>query len=103
MQVRAAASILGKALQGDSMTRITEIRKAEGGRDWTDHSAEWIPINKPYYNTCLEEILAIIGENRERDITWDFYRCIKEIWNLENRDPELGTKDILWVIWEVRN
>ena len=98
----AAARILEKDLQGDLMTRVTETREAEGGQDWTDHSVAWIPIKKPYYNTCLEEILVTTGENREREIKWDFHRGTKEIWNLEHRDSEVGTKDTLRVVWEMR-
>ena len=62
MQVRAAARILEKGVQANLMTRVTETRDAEGGRNWTDHSAAWIPVKKPHYNTCLEEILAATGE-----------------------------------------
>ena len=39
MQVRAAARILEKGVQGDLLKRVTDTREAEGGRDWTDHSA----------------------------------------------------------------
>ena len=74
MQVRASARILEKGLDDDLMAKTTETRRSEGGRDWMDHSAAWIPVKKPHYNTCLEEILASTGENGEREIMWDFYR-----------------------------
>ena len=72
MQVRAAARILEKGVQGGLLTKVKETRDAEGGRDWTDHSAAWIPVKKPHYNTSLEKILASMGENGEREIKWDF-------------------------------
>ena len=102
MQGRAAARILEKGVQGDLMDKVTETRGTIGGRDWTDHSAAWIPVRKPHYNTCLEEILASTGENGEREIVWDFHRGTKQIRNLEHRDPELGTKDTPRIVWEMR-
>ena len=62
MQVRASARILEKGIQDDLITKTTETRNAEGGQDWMDHSAAWIPVKKLHYNTCLEEILSSIGE-----------------------------------------
>ena len=59
-------------------------------------------MKKPHYNTCLEEILASMGENGERAITWDFQRGRKQIRNLQHRDPELGTKDTPRIVWETR-
>ena len=100
MQVRAAARVLEKGTQEDLITRTTETRNEEGGRDWKDHSAAWIPVRKPHYNTCLEEILSATGENGEREIPWDF--------NRDTRNPraitmlELGTKDTLKVVWDLR-
>ena len=51
------------------MAKITETRATEGGRSWTNHSGAWISVKKPHYNTCLEENLAAMGENGEREIT----------------------------------
>ena len=102
MQVKAAARILEKGVQGDLLKRVTDTRMAEGGRDWTDHSAAWIPVKQPHNNTCLEEILASTGENGERKIVWDFHRGTKQIQNLEHRDPDLGTKDTPRIVWEIR-
>ena len=93
MKVRTAARILEKGVQEDLMSRIRETREKVGDRDWTDHSAPWIPVKRPHYNTSLEEILASTGENGEREIDWDFHRERKQILNLQHRDPELGTKD----------
>ena len=100
--MRAAARILEKGGQGDLMNKVTDTRDTVGGRDWTVHSAACIPVPKPHYNTCLEEILAATGENGERKIVWDFYRRTKQIRNLEHRDPELGTKDTPRIVWEMR-
>ena len=92
MQVRATARILEKGTQENLITRTTETRNAEGGRDWKDHSAAWIPVKKPHFNTCLEGNLAAIGENGEREIPWNF--------NRDTRTPraitilELGTWDL---------
>ena len=102
MQVRAAARILEIGTQDDLITRTAETREAEGGRDWGDHSAAWVTIKKPHYNTCLEEILASTGKNREREIVWDFHRGKKQIQNLQRRDPELGTRDTPRITWETR-
>ena len=66
--MRASARILEKGTQGDLITKTAETRNTEGGRDWKDHSAVWIPVKKPHYNTCLEEILSSLGENGERKI-----------------------------------
>ena len=100
MQVRAAARILEKGTQEDLITRTTETRNEEGGRDWKDHSAAWIPIKKPHFNTCLEEILAVTGENGEREISWNFDCRVKTPWAITML--ELGTKDTLKVIWDLR-
>ena len=100
MQVRAAARILEKGTQDDLITKVTDTRNTEGGRDWMDHSAAWVPVKKPHYNTCLENILAATGENGERQIGWDFPREKKKIHTLYRGD--LGTKDTLQVVWEMR-
>ena len=49
---------------------------------------------------CLEEILASMGENGEREISWDFDRDIHAPQAITNF--ELGTKDTLKVVWELR-
>ena len=100
IQVRAAARILEKGTQDDLITKVTETRIVEGGRDWMDHSAAWVPVKKPHHNTCLEEILAATGENGERRIEWDFTRERKKTHTLQRGD--LGTKDTLQVVWEMR-
>ena len=51
----------------------------------------------PHYNTSLEEILALTGENGEREIEWG-----KKVQNLQHRDPELGTKGTPRIVWELR-
>ena len=66
MRVRASARILEKGLQ-DNL--IEEVERHRGrGRSWKDHSMAWarVPRTNKQYNTCLEEILAIMGENGER-------------------------------------
>ena len=93
MQVRASARILEKGTQEDLITKTTETRHTEGGRDWMDHSAAWISVKKPHYNTCLEENLAAMGENREREIPWNFNRDIQTPRAITTL--ELGTKDTL--------
>ena len=102
MQVRAASRILEKGVQNDLMSKVTETRNKKGGRAWTDYSTAWVPVKRPHYNTCLEEILAATGENGEREIEWDFHRGTKQIRNLEYRNPELGTKDTPRIVWEMR-
>ena len=84
--MRASARILEKETQDDLIHKTEEVRNTEGGRDWKDHSAAWIPIKKPHYNTCLEEILANMGENGERHIAWDFTRERKPIHTLHTGD-----------------
>ena len=74
MQVRASARLLEKGVQDNLVAKTAETRETVGGQDWTDHSGAWIPVKKPHYNTCLEGILASMGENGERTITWDFHR-----------------------------
>ena len=101
MQVRASARILEKGTQDDLITRTAETRNTEGGRDWKDHSTAWIPVKKPHYNTCLEEILSSIGENGERKISWDFNRKTRAPQAL-TKIEELGTKDTDKVVWELR-
>ena len=54
----------------------------------------------PHYNTCLEGILATMGENGEREISWNFDRNIRTPRAITNL--ELGTKDTLKVVWELR-
>ena len=98
MQVRATARILEKG--SDLIAKTAETRNAIGGRDWKGHSAAWIPVKKPHFNTCLEENLATIGENGEREISWNF--------NRETRTPhaittlELDTKDTPKAVWDTR-
>ena len=60
----------------------------------------WATIKGNHYNTCVEEILAATGENGERQIDWDFTRERKETHTLYRGD--LGTKDTLQVVWELR-
>ena len=52
MQVWATARILEKGT--DLVTKTKQTRDTEGGQDWKDHSAAWIPVKKPHFNTCLE-------------------------------------------------
>ena len=101
MQVRACARILEKGVQDDLITKTTETRSTKGGRDWMDHSAAWITVKKPHYNTCLEEILSSIRENGEREIPWDFDRKARAPQAL-TKVEELGTKDTDKVVWELR-
>ena len=54
----------------------------------------------PHYNTCLEGILATMGENGERSIEWDFTRERKRLHTLYKGD--LGTKNTLQRVWETR-
>ena len=67
MRVRASARILEKGVQ-DNLIEETEAPRGTG-RSWKDHSAAWAQVKAPQYNTCLEEKLATIGENRERRIS----------------------------------
>ena len=48
----------------------------------------------------LEEILASMGENGEREITWNFRRGRDKIHAIHS--AELGTKDTLRIVWEMR-
>ena len=101
MKVRASARILEKGIQ-DNLIEETEIYRGNG-RSWKDHSLAWAHVPRHrQYNTCLEEILATMGENGEREIPWDFDRGTKQIRNLEHRDQELGTKDTPRIVWEMR-
>ena len=98
MKVRASARILEKGVQ-DDLIEETKIHRGNG-RSWEDHSMAWAQVPRHrQYNTCLEEILASMGENGERKISWDFdqnTRAPQAITNLE-----LGTKDTLKVVWEL--
>ena len=98
MQVRATARILEKGI--DLVTKTTQTRDTEGGWDWKDHSAAWIPVKKPHFNTCLEENLAAISENGERKITWDYDRSTRTPWAITIL--ELGTKDTTKNVWDLR-
>ena len=100
MKVRAAARILEKGVQDDLIDKAEETRERIGGRSWKDHGLTWAAVKGPHYNTCLEEILAAMGENGERRIEWDFTRERKQLHTLYKGD--LGTKDTLQVVWEMR-
>ena len=98
MKVRAAARILEKA--SDLINRVRDTRETVGGRSWQDHSLTWAAVKGKHYNTCLEGILAAMGENGERQIMWNFSRERKQVNNLRIRD--LGNKDTPQVVWEMR-
>ena len=101
MKVRAAAMILEKGTQDDLIHEAEETRATTGkGRSWQDHNLTWAAVKGVHYNTCLEEILANMGENGERQITWDFTRERKQLHTLYTGN--LGTKDTLQVVWEMR-
>ena len=100
MKVRAAARILEKGIQDDLIKQAEDNREKIGGRCWKDHSLTWAAVKGHHYNTCLEQILAATGENGERQIQWGFTRERKELHTLQRGD--LGTKDTLQVIWEMR-
>src|SRR5258705_12399418 len=74
MKVRAAARSLEKGVQGDLIKQVEGVRAIIGGRNWQDHGLTWAAVKPPHYNTYLEEILASMGENGEREITWDVDR-----------------------------
>ena len=74
MKIRAAARVLEKGVQNSLIRRMEEVRESVGLRSWKDHSVTWAPIKNPHYNTSLEEILASVGENGERELEWDFPR-----------------------------
>ena len=71
MRVRPNARILEKGIQNNL---IEEVERHRGtGRSWQDHSLAWAQVHRQrQHNTCLEEILATMGENGERDIEWNF-------------------------------
>ena len=100
MKVRAAARILEKGVQNDLISQAEDTRERIGGRSWQDYGLAWTAVKPPHYNACLEEILAAMGENGEREIPWNFDRnthaprAITEL--------ELGTKDTLKVVWDLR-
>ena len=77
------------------ISQAEDTRERLGGRSWQDHGLTWAAVKPPHYNSCLEEILAAMGENGEREIPWNFDRdtytpqAITEL--------ELGTKDTLKV------
>ena len=100
MNVRAAARILEKGVQDDLIHKTEETMEVVGGRSWMDHSAAWIPVKGPHYNTSLEEILTSMGENGEKEIEWDFHRGRQPARNIQSR--ELGTKDTPRIVWELR-
>ena len=68
MRVRAAARILEKRVQDDLIIQTEKTKEITGGRSWQDHGLTWAAVKGAHYNTCLEEILAAMGENGERDI-----------------------------------
>ena len=74
MKVRAAARILEKGVQDDLINQAEETRRRLGGTSWQDHGLAWAAAKSPHYNSCLEEILAAMGENGEREIPWNFDR-----------------------------
>ena len=100
MKVRAAARVLEKGVQEDLINQAEKVRETAGGRSWQDHSLTWAAIKGPHYNTCLEEILATMGENGERRIQWNFSRERRRTHNIQSR--ELGTKDTPRIVWEMR-
>ena len=102
MKVRSAARILEKGIQDNLINRTEKTREAIGKRSWQDHNLTWAAVKGPHYNTCLEEILASMGENGEREIVWDFDRGKKSMHNLQHRNPEIGTKDTPRIVWELR-
>ena len=53
-----------------------------------------------FQHTCLEGMLATMGENGERRIEWDFPQETKQIYTLHKGN--LGTKDTSQVVWEMR-
>ena len=100
MKVRAAARILEKGTQDNLINRAEDSREITRGRSWQDHGLTWAAVKGTHYNIRLEEILAAIGENGERQITWDFTRERKQLHTLQQGD--LGTKDTPQVVWEMR-
>ena len=100
MRVRASSRILEKGIQ-DNL--IEEVERHRGnGRSWKDHSLAWAQVPRHrQYNTCLEEILATMGENGERKIPWDFDREIHTPQALTEIE-ELGTGDTDKVVWDLR-
>ena len=52
------------------------------------------------YSTSLEEILASMGENGDRRVTWEFDQSLRALRALVEK--ELGTGDISRIIWELR-
>ena len=91
MKVRTAARIVENGDQNDLIRRAEETRELVGRRSWKDHHLSWAPVKKPHYNTSLEEILASMGKNGERELEWEFFREKKQIHTVQSR--ELGTKD----------
>ena len=100
MKVRAAARILEKGTQDGLISQAENTQAKKGGRSWQDHALTWAAVKGQHYNSCLEEILAATQENGERQIEWDFPREGKQIHSLYTGD--LGTKDTLKVVWEMR-
>ena len=100
MKVRAVARILEKGVQDALMEKAEETRERIGGRSYKDHGLTWAAVKGPHYNMCLEGILAVMGENGERSIEWDFTRKRKQIHTLYKGD--LRTKDTLQVVWQTR-
>ena len=100
MKVRAATRVLEKETQDRLINQVENIQERRGGRNWQDHALTWAAVKGPHYNMCLEEILAAIQENGERQIEWDFTRERKQTHTLYKGN--LGTKDTLQVVWEMR-
>ena len=101
MKVRAAARILEKGVQDDLINQAEDTRRRQGGRSWQDFGLAWATAKAPHYNSCLEEILAAMGENGERAISWDFDR---DTHTPQALTPigDLGTKDTMKVVWDLR-
>ena len=106
MKVRASARILEKGVQ-DHLIEEVEKHRGTSGRGWKNHSLAWAqaqnsrnPPPQQQYNTSLEEILAAMGENGERRITWDFDRAPLTLNAITEK--ELGSGETLKVVWELR-
>ena len=94
IKVRATARILEKGTQNNLIQRAKETRVTIGkGQSWQDHNLTWVAVKDIHYNTCLEEILANIGENGERHIMWDFTQERKQLYTMHTR--HLGNKNTL--------
>ena len=97
MKMRAVARIL-ENVQDDLYHKAEENRG--DGLSWCDHGLTWAAVKPPHYRTCLEDILAAMGENGERQIDWHFPREGKANHTIQRGD--LGTKDTIQIVWEMR-